>query len=241
MIIETKKFVINLKRRPDRLDLVKKEFDYIGFDNVEIFEGVDKSSHVGCALSHLEIIKKAIDLKLENVIVFEDDIIFMPYAKSLIADINNVLQNISFSVLNFNPSIHRPLNISKENNLLIDLTNKPPKNENHRGVFGTGFMIYNKSIYEKMFEYNDYYAIDEFLENEIYSKYQSYTSILPICCQSNNISDVSGGNFYNNFYTQSYNWNNYCPQKIPQQYTDQDYVLKNRKVGIDYKTLLYVS
>jgi GR25 family glycosyltransferase involved in LPS biosynthesis len=239
MFNEIKKYVINLKKRPERLELVKKEFDYIGYD-VEVFEGIDLGSHVGCAKSHLEIIKLAMRDNLESVVVFEDDIIFMPYAKSLLDDISLDLKNIYYGALNFNPSIHRPLNISNESSLLLDITNKPPKQEKHRGVFGTGFMIYHKSVYESMLDYDNHMviAIDEFLENKIYSKYQSYSPILPICAQYNNESDVSGG-FYNNFYTQTYNWNEYCPNKIPPTFYDQSKVLSLKENGdMDYKTIL---
>ena len=234
---DTKKFVINLKKRPERLNYIKKEFEYIGWDNVEVFEGIELNSHVGCAKSHLEIIKRAINDNLENVIIFEDDIVFMPYAKSLICDIETELKNKYFGTLNLNPSIHRPLEMSKISDLLIDITNKPPKEEKHRGVFGTGFMVYNKSVYEDVLNYNEIIAIDEFLEKEIYSKYQSYTSVLPICAQRNNQSDVSG-DFYNNFYTQTYNWNVYCPKKLPQNYTDQDYVLSIRNEHLNYKNFI---
>jgi len=82
------------------------------------------------------------------------------------------------------------------------------------------------------------YAIDEFLDKHIYPKYQSYSTVLPSCCQLNNESDVSGG-FYNNFYTQSYNWNVYSPIKIPMSYTDQDNVMKIRlDSDINYKSIL---
>lgn len=239
MLNNIKKFVINLKKRPERLELVKKEFEYIGYD-VEVFEGIDLGSHVGCAKSHLEIIKIAMRENLESVVVFEDDIIFMPYAKSLLNDIDIVLNNLSYGSLNFNPSIHRPLNVSNQSSLLLDITNKPPKQENHRGVFGTGFMVYHKSIFESMMNYENHMviAIDEFLENQIYSNFQSYSPILPICAQMNNQSDVSNG-FYNNFYTQTYNWNAYCPNKIPNGYMDQDYIMKIKEIeDINYKTIL---
>lgn len=238
MFNETKKYVINLKKRPKRLELIKKEFEYIGFDDVEVFEGIDLNSHVGCALSHLEIVKKAIENDLENVIVFEDDIIFMPYAKSLLSDIEKLVENNYFGTLNLNPSVHRPLLQSKLSDLLIDITNKPPKQENHRGVFGTGFMVYNKSVFQDMLKYDTMIAIDEFLENEIYPKYQSYTSILPTSGQRNDQSDVAGI-FFNSFYTQTYNWNLYCPKKIPHNFLDMNYVLENRNVLTeDYKIYL---
>ena len=127
-----------------------------------------------------------------------------------------------------------------EGSELIDITNKPPKEEKHRGVFGTGFMVYNKSVFQDMFKYDVMIAIDEFLENEIYSKYQSYSPLLPICGQRNNQSDVSNG-FYNNFYVQTYNWNSYCPNKIPNSFMDMEYVLNNRDKIMDYKILLRYS
>lgn len=236
MFKETEKYVINLKKRPERLENMVKELNYMGF-NFNIFEGIDMNSHVGCAMSHLEIIKIAKEKNLDKVIVFEDDIFFMPYAKSLISDLDKELENIDYSVLNFNLSIHRPLNLSEKSELLIDLTNLPPKEEKHRGIFGTGFMVYTKEMYDKMSEYDSTYAIDEFLDKHIYPNFQSYTSILPVCCQLNNYSDVSG-NFYRNFFTQTYNWSSYCPVKLPNSYFDFDHVNKIKNKGdIHYKNL----
>ena len=42
----------------------------------------------------------------------------------------------------------------------------------------------------------------------------------------------------NNFYTQTYNWNVYCPKKIPNNFMDMDYILNNRHEITDYKTIL---
>ena len=56
MLSNTKKYIINLKKRPNRLEHIIKEMNYMGFD-FEVFEGIEKDSHEGCALSHIEIIK----------------------------------------------------------------------------------------------------------------------------------------------------------------------------------------
>jgi GR25 family glycosyltransferase involved in LPS biosynthesis len=238
MLSNTKKYIINLKKRPNRLEHIIKEMNYMEF-NFEVFEGIERDSHEGCALSHIEIIKKAKEQNLDKVIVMEDDIFFMPYAKSLLADLENILKTIDYKVLNLNMSIHRPLNISSISNLLLDLTHLPPKDESiHRGIFGTGFMVYTKDMYDEIYKYNPLYAIDEFLSEHIYPKYQSYSTILPLCCQLNNQSDVSGG-FYNNFLTQSYNWNVYTPIKLPTSYMEQDNVIKIRNNNdINYKSIL---
>ena len=238
MFDNIKKYVINLKKRPNRLEHIVKEMNYMGFD-FEVFEGIERNSHEGCALSHIEIIKMAKEQKLEKVFVMEDDIFFMPYAKSLFIDLENILESVDYGVLNLNMSIHRPLNVSDKYNLLLDLTNLPPQDvDKHRGIFGTGFMVYTEKMYDEVDKYDSMYAIDEFLDKHIYPKYQSYSTVLPSCCQLNNESDVSGG-FYNNFYTQSYNWNVYSPIKIPMSYTDQDNVMKIRGDNdINYKSIL---
>ena len=123
-----KKYVINLKKRPNRLEHMVKEMNYMGFN--------------------FEIIKIAKEQNLDKVFVMEDDIFFMPYAKSLLIDLEKTLEIVDYGVLNLNMSIHRPLNVSDKSNLLLDLTSLPPKDENkHRGIFGTGFMVYTKNMY----------------------------------------------------------------------------------------------
>ena len=54
------KFVVNLERRPDRLEHIKKEMEYIGWD-FELFKAIDLNNHGGCSLSHFEILKLAKD------------------------------------------------------------------------------------------------------------------------------------------------------------------------------------
>jgi len=235
MFKDIKKYVINLKRNPERLKLMLEEIQYMGID-VEIREGIDTHSHVGCALSHLEVIKMAKEQGLDKVMVMEDDLFFMPYAKSLLKDLEEGLRGMDYSVLNLSPSIHRP--VSKRYNLLLDISDLPPKEEKHRDIFSTGCIIYSKEIYDELLNYDDMIAVDELLANSIYPSYQSYIPILPICCQHNNYSEVSG-DFYNNFFIQTYNWNGYCPTKLPTNYFDFNYVKKIREKGdVNYKTIL---
>ena len=39
------KFVVNLERRPDRLEHIQKEMDYMGWD-YELFKAVDLNNHM---------------------------------------------------------------------------------------------------------------------------------------------------------------------------------------------------
>ena len=40
------KFVVNLERRPDRLEHIQKEMDYMGWE-YELFKAVDLNNHGG--------------------------------------------------------------------------------------------------------------------------------------------------------------------------------------------------
>jgi GR25 family glycosyltransferase involved in LPS biosynthesis len=244
-ISEIPKFVINLKRRPDRLEHIKKEMEYIGWD-YEIFEAVDKGSHLGCALSHLEIIKIAKQREYESVMVIEDDCTIMPYAKDLIQKIETESDSFEFGIVNLSPTLNRPLNINEKNSLFLDITNMPEKLEHHRDVHATNMIIYNNSVYDDLFDVGTskyitphYYAIDEFIARYITPIKQSYASILPLAPQMSDWSDVSQGN-YSNFYMQTYNWNNYSPCKIPGEFLDfeKNQITKQNK---EYKKFYYVN
>jgi GR25 family glycosyltransferase involved in LPS biosynthesis len=80
MTIENyKKFVINLKRREDRLQKLSLPFNY------EVFEATDGKQKYpeiprklkgvyGCYDSHLRLIQKIKDENIKNSIIFEDDV-----------------------------------------------------------------------------------------------------------------------------------------------------------------------
>lgn len=226
------KFVVNLERRKDRLDHISKEMAYMDWD-FELFKAIDLNNHKGCSLSHSEIVKIAKKRKYEYVMVIEDDCIFMPYAKSLITKINN--SNANFSILNLGPTLNVHLNYNEDYPYLLDITNIPNKENNNFGVYATNIIVYHESIYDKVFEIEDkknlsYFAIDVFIDKFITSTNQSYCPTLPLAVQINNWSDVSGG-MYDNFYTQTYNWNLYSPTKIPKEYLNINKVIeiKNNK------------
>jgi GR25 family glycosyltransferase involved in LPS biosynthesis len=221
------KFVINLKRRPDRLESIKKEMDYIGWD-YEVIDAIDMNSYMGCTLSHLKILEIAKSRDYEKVMVIEDDCYFMPYSLSLIEKLDNDLENINYAILNLSPTLNRHINLSNVSDYLLDMTNLPEKqNPEFREIYAANMIIYDKSIYDEVFKISEtkvhngdyFYAIDDFTFQFVVQKYQSYCPILPICCQGNDWSDVSQGN-YNNFYTQTYNWNLYSPINIPIIYLD---------------------
>jgi GR25 family glycosyltransferase involved in LPS biosynthesis len=240
---EIPKFVVNLETRPDRLENIKFELDYIGWD-YEVFKAVNRNSYMGCTLSHLGIINIAKERGYKRVMVIEDDCDVMPYAKSFIDDLEKQIQYIDFGVMNLAPTLNRPMNISDKYNMLLDLTNLPPKpNDRLTETFATNILIYDvssfelvESIKEYAFQSGDYVLpIDEQLVKHVYPVVQSYCPILPIAPQKNSYSDVSHGQ-YNNFYTQTYNWNQYSPVKIPGQYLNEE---GNKNIKLQKQHLQY--
>jgi len=220
------KFVVNLERRPDRLEYIQKEMDYMGWE-YELFKAVDLNSHRGCTLSHTEIIKIAKERGYDSVMVIEDDCSFLPYSKNLINKIDTESGDFEFGIINLAPTLNRKVNRSEENQLFLDITNLPPKLEHERGVFATNMIIYHSSVYDDVLELEKpeklgYYAIDDYIYQFILPIKQSYSPILPIAPQMSSWSDVSQGQ-YNNFYTQTYNWNLYSPYKIPNEFLDYKY------------------
>lgn len=242
-IKNTPKFVINLERRPDRLEHIKKEMDYMDWD-YELFKAVDLNHHGGCTLSHVEVIKIAKERGYKSVMVIEDDCTFLPYSKDLINKIDSETQDFDFGIINLAPTLNRPVNRSEDQPLFLDITNLPPKKDYERGIFATNMMIYHESIYDKVLEMEKpeilgYYAIDDYIYQFILPIKQSYCPLLPVAPQISSWSDVSQGE-YNNFYTQTYNWNLYSPCKIPSEYLHGTLTqeLKNNKQHKEFK---YVS
>ena len=231
---EIPKFVINLKRRPDRLESVKKEFDYMGW-GFERFNAIDTNSYEGCAYSHQEVAKIILERGYEYAMVFEDDIFFMPYAKKLIPLIEEELSNNKWSFFHFAPSIHRPLNKWSEN--LVDLTTLPPKDPNkHRGIFGTSGFILTKKACEYIVKWNTneiienshmQIPIDEFLDRGVYPNIQSFSAKLPLIVQKRDYSDINK-TIDSNHYVMTYNWNVYFPDKLDGKYLDYDRCIQLR-------------
>jgi hypothetical protein len=237
------KFVINLKRRPDRLEKIVEELKYVGWE-YEIFEAIDTKSYVGCALSHFAIIEIAKERKYSSVMVIEDDCSFMPYAKDLIDKIDESINNLDYAIINLSPSLNRKVNVSSHSKYLLDITNYPPKKDEEGPTFATNMIIYNEKIYDLVLECKNesilrYNAIDQFIYQKIYLNYPSFAPILPLAPQIDDYSDVSHG-VYSNFYRQTYNWNGYSPMKIPNEYLNYDENL-NKKIKNQHFKISYES
>lgn len=229
-----KKIVLNLKRRTDRLEKFKEEMNYIGWD-FDIFEAIDKNSYEGCALSHKKIAEDFLISNEEYLLVMEDDLFFLPHSKKVLSECEKELNSLEWDFFHFGPSIHRPLN--HYNEILVDLNNLPPKDENkHRGIFGTTAFVLTKKSAEIIanWDTNKYYennhrqiAIDDYMDRVLYKMVRSFCPYLLITTQRNDFSDING-TFDNNHYALTYLWNEYVSDKLPRTMQDFDYCKNTR-------------
>jgi hypothetical protein len=85
-----KVYCINLSSRVDRWDNCLKQFSKFGVSNIQRFEAIKynhpklsakANAHIGCVLSHCNIIKEAKLKNYSNILVLEDDFLFLkePY------------------------------------------------------------------------------------------------------------------------------------------------------------------
>jgi GR25 family glycosyltransferase involved in LPS biosynthesis len=229
-----RKVVINLKRRPDRLEKFKEEMKYMGWD-FEIFEGIDEGGYTGCGSSHKKIAEDFLNTEDDFLLVFEDDLFFMPYSKKVLQESQDELNKLEWDFFHFGPSIHRPL--KRYNNILIDLNNLPPKNEEkHRGIFGTTAFVLTRKSAEIISNWdtskyinntNKHIPIDEYMDKVLYKICRSFCPYLLITTQQNDYSDINK-TFDNNHYTLTYNWNAYLPDKVPNKMFDFEYCKNTR-------------
>ena len=79
-------YCINLSSRTDRWDMCLRQFSKFGMSDVQRFDAVKynhpklsakTNGHIGCTLSHYNIIKEAKLKNYSNILVLEDDFIFL--------------------------------------------------------------------------------------------------------------------------------------------------------------------
>ena len=85
-------FYINLEHRVDRKEHVEAQLLKIGLKNFQRFNAVKmENGAVGCSMSHLKILQKALKDGLDHVLIVEDDIEFLD-AELFRSQLDNFLQ-----------------------------------------------------------------------------------------------------------------------------------------------------
>tara|TARA_Y100001963_G_scaffold133817_1_gene193799 strand:+ start:1787 stop:2557 length:771 start_codon:yes stop_codon:yes gene_type:complete len=239
------KFVVNLDTRPDRMDHARKEFDYMGWE-VERFPALlDENGRLGFGgfvLSNLKIIETAKERNLPSVLILEDDVVFMPWAKDTLKAIEGV--DLDWDLISLAPTINRRLveHPENESRTLVPMFGElPEKRHNERGIFGCSAILYNSTMYDRLLDYwsnkkkwiadtGEIVPWDVFLDQKVYPKVKAYSASLPVVTQIMDASCINRGQVANNHYLMIYNWSNYI-RPICKRYLDLGYTLQARDSG----------
>lgn len=100
-------YCVNLDSRPDRWEEAQIEFKKIGIENdVKRFSAIKHpNGATGCKQSHLNIIKEAKELNLDNVLIFEDDLFFVQTDLKMISDALNELNTLDWELFYFGATL----------------------------------------------------------------------------------------------------------------------------------------
>ena len=92
-------YCINLDERTDRWGESLNEFKKLGITKVERVSAVKhEKGTIGCRESHLNIIKQSKSQNLKNILIFEDDLLFINNDLKLIEDSLTNLSNIEWDL-----------------------------------------------------------------------------------------------------------------------------------------------
>lgn len=175
-------YCINLDKRHDRWERVSKSFKNNNIDVIRFPAIEHKDGRIGCIKSHVEILKIAKERNLKNVLIFEDDVVF----------INSVVDNTFEQLPNdwetcyIGANLHT--NLIKYSDNLFTI----------KQAFSTHAIAYNNTIFdfiinkydniEKLDNYADIY--DVWLSNNIQPRNKSYIIYPLVAIQEKGYSDI---------------------------------------------------
>jgi len=139
-------YCINLDHRTDRWEHACGEFAKLGIlDRVTRFPAIAaEDGRVGVIKSHLGIIKAATDKKLENVLVFEDDVKFVGEdPKNVLDKALDQIGDIEYFLLYLGANIHGRLEKVRKNLLLAKV------------AYGAHAICYHERVYELFVKFFD--------------------------------------------------------------------------------------
>jgi GR25 family glycosyltransferase involved in LPS biosynthesis len=187
----TEIYCINLEKRQDRWQHAQKEFEKVGIlDRVERVSGIESgefNGNVGCNKSHIKCVELARKRKIDNVLVLEDDVIFI---NDTLKILDKAVKQLDFPwhMLYLGANTHQSLVKIKPNLSLLKVG------------FALHAAVYNKKIYDPIldnFKCKDFLDpknildfYDVWLANKIQTKYTCLVCSPIIATQYNDFSDI---------------------------------------------------
>ena len=204
-----KVYCINLTSREDRWERCKKEFDLVKVTNqVERFSAVnlrrfdfDEQYDVsigpysvvsagGCLASHRAIIQEAKDNGLENVLVLEDDVGFIP------EEVNNFLKAVDdlksqdWALFYLGATVERQMNFVTDNIFKTTLPKATHAIANNHTVYEEILGTLPEGTNEMLKFVKDRAALDDYFVNDIQPRYNCYICNPMFVVQGRSFSDI---------------------------------------------------
>ncbi len=204
------KFCISLKHS-SRRHTVAAEFERVGIKNVAFFDAIDKrdvvvpelsvkrnivsdSGHMpgilACMMSHVELIKKAKDLKLPEICIFEDDVVFSDDFNERIAYIEAL--DFDYDLFTLGGHFDKP----ESKFTPPDASAKKSEDPHIFRVFkqgGTYAYIIKSSVYDFVIRNCTYnYGMDQFYADHVYKRFNCYAFVPFLCACTNGKSEITG-------------------------------------------------
>jgi len=186
--------VINLKERTDRWEYMTKTFPYL---NLKRFDAIKhKTSWKGCSLSHISVIEESKNKDEDYVIVMEDDVAlfdknrFMELFDKIIFYLEDNLNKwdifqfgTTYSEVGNNDNVHI---INEELNII-----------EYQLGYSASFIIYNKSVYDKMIKTKDNLVTERQNVNDVVKNgfgFRQWTILPFLAYQIDGFSDIQKRN-----------------------------------------------
>jgi len=174
-------YIINLKKRIDRLDKIKENLKNYNLHIIEAIE--DKEGWIGCFKSHLKCIQIAKKLKLKYIIVIEDDCEIVS-KESFNNNLILILEYLNKNINNWNIFLGGVTGVWEFNNLIKLSDDLNLININSGKTFH--FCIYNSNCYDFFLNQKINIPIDKCWHNKLIC----VLSIPFIAIQYSNYSDI---------------------------------------------------
>lgn len=185
-------YVINLKEREDRLDHIKKELSKISCEHYKIFEGVDgskiinntrfKNGMYGLILTYIKIYDEWKKTNSENILIIEDDCVFLEnFNSDLEVYLNNIPNNWEMMYFGGNHNYHMGNVTHKINDYCIKLNN----------TYTAHCVLLKDYVFEDLINNLKSFNIEnDVMLAGLQKKYNAYSPIKTMTKQLNNYSNI---------------------------------------------------
>jgi len=189
-------FILNLKKRNDRLEHIKTEMSKIDCKEYKIFESVDGSllenktrltnGMLGLVKTYIKLHEELLKTNYQDVIIIEDDCVFIENFNNLLKEyIDSIPKNWDFLYFGANHNRHMGYTTTKINENVLKLTYS----------FTAHCVLIKKVVFDELIENIKNLNIEnDVMLARLQQKYNAYSSSKILTSQLPNFSNIENKN-----------------------------------------------